>query len=97
MSSIVYSQASRIKRICSKEERTRAHCRDLEDFFCLRGHNRKKVHRNIMRALNPIVPQSGTFQPAQKNVSFPLVLTYHPGLPDLKRLLRQFHPTTSFS
>ena len=45
-----------------------------------------------MRDLNPIVPQSGTFQPAQKNVNFPLVLTYNPGLPDLKCLLRQFNP-----
>ena len=59
-------------------------------FFCLRGHNRKIY--DIMRAFNPIVPQSRTFQPAQKNVSSLLVLTYYPGLPDLKCLLRQFHP-----
>ena len=90
MSSIVYSQALRIKRICSKDKWTRVHCRDSEDFFCLRGDNRKKVHRNILRALNPIVPQSSTFQLPQKIVSSP-VLTYHPGLPDLKTLLRQSH------
>ena len=33
LSSNVYSQTLRIKRICSKDEWTRAHCRDLEDFF----------------------------------------------------------------
>ena len=92
-SGIAFSQALRIKRICSDPERASTHCRDLEEFLCQRGHNRRKVRHNIRKALIPPPNSlSSSSQVTTPKPATPFVLTYHSGLPNIKSILGQFHP-----
>ena len=88
---IAYAQALRINRICSAPDTAKLRCSQLEDFLVLRGHSRKRVRSSIDRALNADLTTNHV-PSVDKSRSVPLLLTYHPGLPDIKAILRELHP-----
>ena len=47
---IPYSQALRLKRICSETSSFDKHCNDLEGFLLERGYSSKLVQKEILRA-----------------------------------------------
>ena len=88
---IAYAQALRIKRICSAPDTAKLRCSQLEDYLVLRGHSRHRVRLSIDRALNAEVAPNPTLSLHEPR-RIPLLLTYHPGLPDIKSILRELHP-----
>ena len=86
--SIPYSQALRLRRICSEEQDLKNRARDLKQHLLSRGYNEQHLNIQIQRALN--TSRAACLQPKQsreKSARTPLVVTYHPLLPS-------FHTTT---
>ena len=89
--SIPYSQALRILRICSSKESAKLRCTELVDCLVKRGYNKRKTNKQIERAFtnfanHPTARQCHTTRPVYFNVQF------HPGLPDIKRILQRYMP-----
>ncbi|KAJ8051119.1 hypothetical protein HOLleu_04569 [Holothuria leucospilota] len=89
--SIAFSQALRIKRICSDPLRARERCRELCHWLIRRGFSKCKVMAHISKALRP-PPRRETPHIPVDTRKIPLVLTYHTGLPDIGAILRKFKP-----
>ncbi|KAJ8034419.1 hypothetical protein HOLleu_21249 [Holothuria leucospilota] len=87
--SIAFSQALLIKRICSDPLRARERCRELCHWLIRRGFSKRKVMAHISKALRP-PPRRETRHIPVDTRKIPLVLTYHPGLPDIGAILRKF-------
>ena len=87
--SIAFSQAIRIKRICSDRETTHLRCDELAENLHRRGHSRGKVRKEIGRALAR--NESAVTQPPIRD-RVPLVITFHPGLPDISAVLKKYQP-----
>ena len=88
--SIVYSQALRVKRLCSKEEIFDEHMIDLKNWFIKRGYPATNVQEQIDKA-RAYVPCGGP-EIIRKNDGIPLVVTYHPALNGLSQIIRKhFH------
>ena len=93
--SIPYSQSLRCRRICSNEEDFQMRVRELKQHLLTRGYNEELVDRQMERAI--IIPRENTLQNHQRQTSMgiqrlPLVITYHPGLPNiLKKHLPILH------
>ncbi len=51
-SSIIYSQALRLKRICSEEKDLMAELTNLNGYFTNRGYEHKLIADNINKAIN---------------------------------------------
>jgi len=81
--SIVYSQAIRIKRICSLTTDLNIRLQDLEKWFIERGYPRNMVQSQIDRALKSDNNQVG----GSKSGAVPLVITFHPKLSDVGKIL----------
>ena len=93
-SSIAYSQALRILSICSSFETAKRRCMELENYLILRGHSKRKVRTSINKALYPAtVPRTIT----TSSIPMPLIVTFHPGLPNIKDIMRELHPILSAS
>ena len=88
----LYGQALRLRRICSEDANLEKHLRDLERHFQARGYDSEAVKEGINRAR--VVPRSETLTPQQKETEGmnPLVVTYHPCLPPLKRTVGKHTP-----
>ena len=92
-SAIPYSQALRIRRICSSEENFVRHANELQSHLIHRGYNRSFVHQQIVRAgaicrIDALAPRSKR----TKSNCVPLVTTFHPNLPNLRRITKSFFP-----
>ena len=92
-SAIPYSQALRIRRICSSEENFVRHANELQSHLIHRGYNRSFVHQQIVRAgaicrIDALAPRSKR----TKSNRVPLVTTFHPNLPNLRRITKSFFP-----
>ena len=101
-----YSQALRISRICSEEEKTTSRAQELVQFFTRRGYKESQVKEQIERALNggpkprpqaPVRRQMPRCKTDDQRPRIPLVLTYHPGLPDIKGILERNQPILHLS
>ena len=79
---IPYSQALRLRRICSEDENFLKRVRDLKSYFLKRGYTEQLLNFQIQRALD--TPREACLQPKRnqdKSARTPLVVTYHPALP----------------
>ena len=88
-SSIAYSQALWMQRICSRPTDYQQHIAELKENLVRRGHDWVKVAQGIEKATRILREQSLIQQ--TKKVSekvTPLVVTFHPDLPHLMRILR---------
>ena len=90
--SIPYSQALRILNICSLRETALIRLQQLHSHLVNRGHSEHRVRKEINRAIqkfdHPSPPNENPETPVDR-VNF--ALTYHPGLPDINKILREDH------
>ena len=91
--SIPYSQALRIKRICSNEQTTKKRLGELKCHLKKRGYNNASINHCFNKASG--IDRKDLIQYKEKNannrVSF--VITYHPALSNLSSIVRE-HWTT---
>ena len=94
---IPYSQALRILNICSNVQKAEEHLDKLVHNLVCRGHSKRKIQIQVNKAkrkfLNPQQPKEiSTPQDTPKPQRIPLVLTYHPGLPNISAITRRYLP-----
>lgn len=86
---IPYGQALRTRWICSEDELFEKRANELKNYL---GYNKRLVTKGIDRARK--TPRANTLlqTPPQRSTRVPFVLTYHPGLPNISKILHQFQP-----
>ena len=87
--SIAYSQALRLRRICSNDSDFLRHSQVLKTHLVSRGHSSRAVHQAIKKVKS--MPRLSVLseKPTNRdcaNKKIPLVVTYHPSLPPYVRL-----------
>lgn len=87
--SLAFSQTLRYRRICSSADRARFHADQLERFLVRRGYSGQKVRQAIERAFKHDL----SFRRNAANVDERnnLVMTFHPGLPNISAELKELH------
>ena len=88
--SIPFAQAMRLRRICSKSAYVEK--RELVRFLMERGYRKAYVEGQIdkVRRMSRVDVLSNSNQP--RSTKTPFVVTYHPRLPDISKILRDLHP-----
>ncbi|XP_072020421.1 uncharacterized protein [Amphiura filiformis] len=90
-SSLPYSLAFRLNRICSSPETLQKRKVELECFLKARGYPGSVINRQINKALE--IPRSDALEPKTPDSDnperIPLVITYHPSLPKLSQILHK--------
>ncbi|XP_041472560.1 uncharacterized protein LOC121421825 [Lytechinus variegatus] len=89
---IAYSQALRLRRICSEDPDFSFHTRNLQKHLCARGHGARAVQLAINKVRS--LPRSEVLKPKSDKKTtdrIPLVTTFHPNLPPLRNILCDNH------
>ena len=90
---IAYSQALRLRRICSNESDFRRHTRVLASNLVARGYSSRQVKNSIAKVYS--IPRNSALKqksPGPKdNPKVPLVTSYHPCLPPLRKITKENH------
>ncbi|XP_041461655.1 uncharacterized protein LOC121412959 [Lytechinus variegatus] len=89
---IAYSQALRLRRICSEDPDFSFHTRNLQKHLCARGHGARAVQLAINKVRS--LPRSEVLKPKSNKKTtdrIPLVTTFHPNLPPLRKILCDNH------
>ena len=90
---IAYSQALRLRRICSNESDFRRHTRVLASNLVARGYSSRQVKNSIAKVYS--IPRSSALKqkpPGPKDKpKVPLVTSYHPSLPPLRKITKENH------
>ena len=85
---IPYSQALRIRRICSRTEDYLQRTQELKGFLISRGYNEDEIQLQIDRTIgldgDALLRSKRSKTPLAR---VPLIVTYHPGLPPLRSIL----------
>ena len=82
-----YSQALRIKRICSETSEVIKHLKDLKDAFIKRGYQSKILDHHFEKVMSvdrKILLENKEKPSTQENL--PLVLTFNKTLPNIKNV-----------
>ena len=88
--SSVYSQGLRIKRLCSEDTALSNHLKDLKSWFCGRGYPENMVTEQLERVkYRNREDLLRTNDCVSKEIGVPLVVTYHPHLNALKKIIRR--------
>ena len=89
---IAYGQAFHLRRTCSLEEDYPWSVEELKLHLVNQGHGEMEIQRQIDRANK--ISRKQALQKSGKNTTdrIPLVLTYHPDLPLLNKILRDHLP-----
>ena len=96
--SIPYSQALRLRRICSEEEHLLKWTRELKKHVLKRGYCEQQLNDEIHRALAISRENCLQLRPSQdKPARIPLVVTYHPILPSFQSITKRHLPTLQTS
>ena len=92
MSTIPYSQALRLRRICSEDDNYLFRTKELATFLTNRGYEKSEVQQQIDRATN--IERLQTLKASNRKTleRVPMVVTYHPDLPSLNKILRKHLP-----
>ena len=90
--SIPYAQAMRLRRICSKSCFFEKRAEDLVRFLTDRGYKKAYVEDQVekVRRLTRAEARNNTNQP--RSTKTPFVVTYHPGLSNITKIIRELHP-----
>ncbi|PIK56435.1 hypothetical protein BSL78_06679 [Apostichopus japonicus] len=93
-SGIAYSQALRLRRICSNNSSFIRHTDALEKHLIARGHSARRVREAIQRVRS--LSRSSTLAVKDKkgrdcDNKLPLVVTFHPNLPPLQKITSNNH------
>jgi hypothetical protein len=90
---IAYSQALRLRRICSNDSDFHRHTRVLANNLVARGYSSRQVNKSIAKAHS--IPRNLALQrksPGSKaNPKVPLVTSYNPCLPPLGKITKENH------
>ena len=94
---IPFGQALRIRRICSTDALFNKRARELCSYLVNRGYDKQRVLREIDRARR--IPREETLREKQpsSNKRVPLVVSYHPMLPNIAGILHRLHPVLQSS
>ena len=86
--SILYSQALRIKRICSETSKVIKNVKDPKDAFIKKGHHCKIFDHHFKKAMN-VAPKIllENKEKLSKQGNLLLVLTYNKALPSIKNVI----------
>ena len=88
--SIPYSQALRLRRICSEDQHLQKWTRELKRHLIKRGYREQQLDNEIHRALAISRENCLQSRPNQdRSARIPLVVTYHPILPNLQSITRR--------
>ena len=91
---IPYSQALRIRRICSSETDFAIRTNELSGHLRNRQYFRGSIENAIKKAKDTPRSQTLTYKTRQRNSDrVPLVTEYHPGLPPLAKFINKHLPT----
>ena len=82
--SIVYSQALRLKRVCSRKSDFKEHSLNLRSWFLRRGYPEKVINAEMCKVR--FNSESSRFNNKQEK-GVPLVVTFHPHLKVLQRIV----------
>ena len=85
--SIAYSQASRLRRICTNIEDFWFHAAQLKKDLANRGYKEPELSREIERAAGQDRQTLLTYKERPTSSRIPLIVTYNKNLPDLKGIL----------
>ena len=90
--SIPFAQAMRLRRICSKSCFFEKRAGDLVEFLLERGYRKAYVESQVdkVRRMTRADVLSKSNQP--RSTKTPFVVTYHPRLPHISKILRDLHP-----
>ena len=89
---ILYSQALRIKRICSEWENLSLRTNQLKHHLSKREYSDELLNSEINRAINTSHGSSSSSLSNRRNSNrVPLVVTCHPNLSKLERTIRSYH------
>jgi len=81
-----------LKRICSKETFFEKRVQDLCGFLVERGYKKNFVQQQVDRARQTPRNEALRDKPKEENNRIPFTVTYHPGLPNIRGLLRELQP-----
>jgi hypothetical protein len=84
--SLPYSQALRIKKLCTDENTLKIELNNLQGYFKNRGYNTKDIETGIKKALDNAQQQKTT-----KGDMTTMVITYHPNNPPFARILHKLY------
>ena len=99
--SIAFSQATRIRRICTMDEDFRSNAETLKNDLVRRGYDEETVSQEIERAKNLDRNQLLTYKEKTQSNRIPLIVTYNKAMPNLNRLINStwehllINPTTA--
>jgi hypothetical protein len=86
--SIPFSQAIRVKRICSTVETTKQRLGDLRNHLKRRGYNDKVIESGFSKASENDRNDLLEYKEKTNNKWVPLVVTYHPSLEKISGIVR---------
>ena len=87
---IPYSQALRIRRICSEEQFFLDRVADLKTWLLARGYGENEVDSQIERVRDKDrAPLLDTIPKEKDDMKIPFVLTYHPAMHKVYKILRK--------
>ena len=87
--SIVFSQALRLKRICSEKNDLNSNVENLKEWFRKRAYPEQLIKNQVARAFQSARNNSANNSKREKETGIPLVTTYHPRLKDLRNLIKR--------
>ena len=90
--SIPYAQAMRLRRICSKPCFFEKRVLDLCNYLTERGYKRSFVQKRIRKARQVSRQDALRVKQRDRSEKVPFVVTYHPGLPNISKILKDLHP-----
>ena len=94
---IPYSQAIRLRRICSSDNSFQDRSKELASHLDNRKYKDSIVKPQISKAASVPREETLTYKPKEKLNKIPLVTTYHPHLPKLGNIVRKHLPILHLS
>ena len=91
--SIPYSQALRLRRICDDQETLKKRMRQYTDYFVACGYRRSFVKKEMKKVLKIDRKNALKKKEKRKESRIPLVVSYNPDLPPLGRIINKHWPT----
>ena len=91
--SIPYSQALRLRRICNDQETLKKRIWQYTDYFVACGYRRSFVKKEMEKVLKIDRKNALKKKEKRKESHIPLVMSYHPDLPPLGRIINKLWPT----
>ena len=89
---IPYAQALRPRRICSTEATFDKRSDEPQKYLVARGYHSRYIREQKRKAKSKTREEALTPRTPDTNTRVPVVVTYHPGLPNIGGILRDLQP-----